>query len=273
MRKTLANPADGATTQTGDATTSPGWVAIVGGGPGDPELITRRGWRLLTEADVVVTDHLAPLPLLDELTRRPIVIDAAKYPNGKSMPQEQINAYLVEHALAGRNVVRLKGGDPFVFGRGMEEVQACVEAGIAVQVVPGVTSAIAVPALAGVPVTHRGLTQAFTVVSGHVPPGHPDSQVDWSALARSGATLVILMGVRTLPSIVEALLDGGLDPATPAVAMVDGFSPRTTTLRCTVAELPDFSEQITPPAVTVIGAVAGLDIGQAWLTALGSPTL
>ncbi len=239
-----------------ESTLSTPGVTILGGGPGDPGLLTLAGYRALAAADVVVADRLAPLGVLDDLPRRPLVIDAAKIPGGRSMPQEQINALLVEHALAGRNVVRLKGGDPFVFGRGMEEVQACVAAGVAVDVIPGVTSAISVPGLAGVPVTHRGLTQAFTVVSGHVPPGHPESQVDWAAVAHSGATIVLLMAVRTLPDIAAALLAAGLDPATPTATTADGASPGASTTRSTLREL--HTVRVHPPAVTVIGAVAGL---------------
>ena len=148
-------------------------MVLVGGGPGDPGLLTLRGRAALAEADVVVADRLAPLALLDELPAEVTVVDAAKVPGGRSMPQEEIDRLLVEHARAGRVVVRLKGGDPFVFGRGMEEVEACVAAGVAVEVVPGVTSAIAVPGAAGIPVTHRGVVQAFTVVSGHVAAGRP----------------------------------------------------------------------------------------------------
>lgn len=231
-------------------------VTILGGGPGDPGLLTLAGYRALAAADVVVADRLAPLAVLDELPRRPLVIDAAKVPGGRSMPQEQINALLVEHALAGRAVVRLKGGDPFVFGRGMEEVQACAAAGVAVDVLPGVTSAISVPGLAGVPVTHRGLTQAFTVVSGHVPPGHPDSQVDWAALARSGATLVLLMAVRTLGDIAAALLEAGMAADTPTATMMDGAGPGASTQRSTLGAVAGLA--VRAPAVTVVGAVAGL---------------
>ncbi|SOD74482.1 uroporphyrinogen-III C-methyltransferase [Jatrophihabitans sp. GAS493] len=241
---------------------APGWVAIVGGGPGDPGLITRRGWQLLGEADVVVTDHLAPLELLDELElsfgRTPKVVDAAKFPGGRSMPQEVINSHLVDEARAGSNVVRLKGGDPFVFGRGLEEVWACAAAGIRVEVVPGVTSAISLPALAGVSVTHKDVAQAFTVVSGHVPPGHPESRVDWGALARSGATLVVLMGVRSMPAIAAALLAAQLPAETPTVTVIDGASDAVEVIRCRLDELAAEASRFRPPAVTVIGAVAGL---------------
>src|SRR4051812_31677521 len=162
----------------------PGAVVLVGGGPGDPGLITVRGQQAVSQADVVLADHLAPQSLLASLPPEVEVIDASKLPRGRSMAQEQINELLIAHARAGRRVVRLKGGDPFVFGRGMEELEACVAAGIPVEVIPGVTSAIGVPGLAGIPVTHRGLTHEFVVVSGHVPPGHPQSLVDWPSLGR-----------------------------------------------------------------------------------------
>jgi uroporphyrin-III C-methyltransferase/precorrin-2 dehydrogenase/sirohydrochlorin ferrochelatase len=176
------------------------------------------------------------------------------------MAQEQINALLVEHALAGRRVVRLKGGDPFVFGRGMEELQACAAAGVPVEVVPGVTSAIGVPALAGIPVTHRGLTHEFAVVSGHLPPGHPQSLVDWPALARLRGTLVVLMGVDTAPAIAAALVEHGRDPATPVAVVTDGSTPGQRTVRTTLAGLADAiaGEGIRPPAVWVVGEVVAL---------------
>ncbi|MFI5100805.1 MAG: uroporphyrinogen-III C-methyltransferase, partial [Actinomycetes bacterium] len=226
-----------------------------GGGPGDPGLLTLRGRAALAEADIVVTDRLAPLAVLDELAADVVVVDAAKVPGGRSMPQEEITRLLVEHALAGRVVVRLKGGDPYVFGRGMEELQDCARAGVAVEVVPGVTSAVAVPGAAGIPLTHRGVVQAFTVVSGHVPPGDPASTIDWKALAAVGGTLVVLMGVRTIGSIAEALLAGGLPGPTPVAGLQDGRPALRGTL-AGVAHGGDLRE-VGSPAVFVIGAVAG----------------
>ena len=177
------------------------------------------------------------------------------------MAQEQINSLLVEHARAGRQVVRLKGGDPFVFGRGMEELEACAAAGIPVEVVPGVTSAIAVPALAGIPVTHRGLTHEFVVVSGHLPPGHPESLVDWAAIARLRGTVVVLMGVETAPAIAAALVTHGRAPDTPVAVVTDGSTTTQRTVRTTLAGLPRTvaDEGIRPPAVWVVGAVVGLN--------------
>lgn len=239
------------------ATPDRGEVVLVGAGPGEPDLMTVGGLRALGEADVVVTDRLVPLAALTTVRADALVIDVAKVPGGRSTPQETINGLLVEHALAGRRVVRLKGGDPFVFGRGGEEVLACVEAGVAVRVLPGVTSSVSGPALAGIPVTHRGLTQGFTVVSGHVPPDHPDSTVDWKALASTGTTLVVLMGVRTLGAITDALVQGGLDPRTPAAVVADAGLPSQRRADGTVATIAEVvtSAGIGAPAVTVIGHV------------------
>jgi len=235
-------------------------VALVGGGPGDPDLITVRGRRLLAEADVVVADRLAPLGLLDELPADVEIVDASKIPYGRSMPQEEINRVLVERAKAGKFVVRLKGGDPFVFGRGHEEIVACAEAGVPVTVVPGLTSAVSVPGLAGVPVTHRGVAHEFTVVSGHVAPDHPKSLVDWAALARLRGTLVLLMAVERLDPIGAALLAGGKDPQTPVVVVQDGSRPGERVLRTRLASMAAdvAGAAIAPPAIVVIGPVAGL---------------
>ncbi|MET9971295.1 uroporphyrinogen-III C-methyltransferase, partial [Streptomyces sp. NPDC006356] len=194
-------------------TRAPG-VALVGGGPGDPDLITVRGRRLLAAADVVITDHLGPRDLLTELPPNVEVIDAAKLPYGRFMAQEAINNALIEHAKQGKSVVRLKGGDPFVYGRGMEEVQALAEAGIACTVVPGISSSISVPGAAGIPVTHRGVAHEFTVVSGHIAPDDERSLVDWPSLAKLTGTLVILMGVATIGKVAETLIAHGKSPDT-----------------------------------------------------------
>ncbi|WP_448611315.1 uroporphyrinogen-III C-methyltransferase [Geodermatophilus sp. URMC 60] len=244
----------------------PGSVVLVGGGPGDPGLITVRGQQAVSQADVVVADHLAPQSLLASLPAQVEVIDASKLPRGRYMAQEQINALLVEHARAGKRVVRLKGGDPFVFGRGMEELEACVTAGVPVEVVPGVTSAIGVPGLAGIPVTHRGLTHEFVVVSGHVPPGHPQSLVDWAALGRLRGTVVVLMGVDTAPAIAGALVEHGRAPETPVAVVADGSTPTQRTVRTTLAGLAQAitDEDVRPPAVWVVGEVVrlGAELGQ-----------
>ena len=235
-----------------------GGVALVGGGPGDPELITVRGRRLLAHADVVVADRLAPAELLAELAPHVEVIDAAKIPYGRAMAQDAINSVLIERAKEGKFVVRLKGGDPFVFARGYEEVIACTDAGIPVTVVPGVTSAIAVPALAGVPVTHRAVTHEFVVVSGHVAPGHPESLVNWDALAAMSGTIVLLMAVERIELFAKALRDGGRPADTPVLVVQHGTTSAQRTLRTTLSDAPERirSEGVRPPAIIVIGAVA-----------------
>lgn len=233
-------------------------VALVGGGPGDPELITVRGRRLLAHADVVVADRLAPQELLAELGPHVEVIDAAKIPYGRAMAQDAINAVLIDRAKDGKFVVRLKGGDPFVFARGYEEVLACADAGIPVTVVPGVTSAIAVPALAGVPVTHRAVTHEFVVVSGHVAPGHPESLVNWDALAAMRGTIVLLMAVERIELFAKVLLQGGRPAETPVLVVQHGTTAAQQTLQTTLADAAEDirSEGIRPPAIIVIGDVA-----------------
>ena len=237
-----------------------GTVALVGGGPGADDLMTVRGRRLLARADVVVADRLAPQRPLAELRADVEIVDAAKIPYGRAMAQEAINEVLVDRARAGKFVVRLKGGDPFLYGRGFEEAQACAEAGIPCTVVPGVSSALAVPALAGIPVTNRGMTHELTVVSGHLPPGHPGSLIDWEALARMRGTLVVLMGVKNSPAIAGSLMAGGRSPETPAAVVVDGSLEGQSTYRCSLGTLAaTLSEhEVRPPAIVVIGDVAGL---------------
>ncbi|MGV9747726.1 uroporphyrinogen-III C-methyltransferase [Rhodococcus zopfii] len=243
-----------------DDAPAPVGVALVGGGPGDPDLITVRGRRLLGRADVVVADHLAPQELLDELGPHVEVIDASKLPYGRAMAQQAINETLIDRAKAGKFVVRLKGGDPYVFGRGFEELQACAAAGVPVTVVPGITSAISVPSAADVPVTHRGVTHEFVVVSGHVAPDHPDSLTDWPALARLRGTLVLLMAVERIRQFADALLAGGRPADTPVVVVQEGTRRTQRVLRADLqtvaARVRD--EQIRPPAIIVIGPVAGL---------------
>ncbi|MEU6441911.1 uroporphyrinogen-III C-methyltransferase [Streptomyces sp. NPDC047046] len=236
-------------------------VALVGGGPGDPDLITVRGRRLLAEADVVIADRLGPRDLLAELPPHVEVVDAAKIPYGRAMAQEAINEALITHARAGKSVVRLKGGDPFVFGRGMEEAQALAAAGIPCTVVPGISSSVSVPAAAGIPVTHRGVAHEFTVVSGHVAPEDPRSLVDWQALARLRGTLVILMGVDKLGAIAEALVRHGRDPETPVALIQEGTTAAQRRVDARLATAADTARahDVRPPAVIVVGAVAALD--------------
>jgi uroporphyrin-III C-methyltransferase / precorrin-2 dehydrogenase / sirohydrochlorin ferrochelatase len=235
-------------------------VALVGGGPGDPGLITVRGRQLLAEADVVVTDRLAPRSVLDELRPDVEIVDAAKIPYGRAMAQEHINAALISHAQAGRFVVRLKGGDPYVFGRGAEEVLACLRAGIPVTVVPGVTSAVAVPAAAGVPVTHRGVAQEFHVVSVHVAPGDERSTVNWPALAASRGTLILLMAVERLAAVAETLIRNGRAGTTPVSVIENGTLPTQRTIVATLDTVAPrvFKEGVRPPAVVVIGEVVNV---------------
>ncbi len=232
-------------------------VALVGGGPGDPGLITVRGRQLLAQADVVITDRLAPRELLDELPHDVEIIDAAKIPYGRSVTQDHINAALVEHAKAGRFVVRLKGGDPFVFGRGAEEVLHCAREGIPVTVVPGITSAIAVPSGIGVPVTHRSVTQDFHVVSAHVPPGHAASTVDWEALGRGNGTLILLMAVERMRVIADTLMRYGRSPDTPVAVIQDGTLQSQRALTATLATVADemTASGVRPPAIIVAGEV------------------
>ncbi|GIJ52167.1 uroporphyrinogen-III C-methyltransferase [Virgisporangium aliadipatigenens] len=242
----------------GEAERGKGAVALVGGGPGDPELITVKGRRLLAAADVVVVDRLAPGLLLDELRPDVEVVDASKIPYGPARTQEEINAVLVERALAGHRVVRLKGGDPYLFGRGGEELLACAEAGVPVTVVPGVTSALAAPAAAGIPVTHRGVAHELVVVSGHLRPGHPESKVDWSALGRLKGTICVLMGLKNLPLIAEALMAGGRSGDTPAAVVADATTSVQHVTHATLATVAEAAAQVKPPAVVVIGDVVGV---------------
>ncbi|GAB2452740.1 uroporphyrinogen-III C-methyltransferase [Xylanimonas ulmi] len=237
-----------------------GRVWLVGGGPGDPDLITVKGLRLLRGADVIVVDRLAPRALLDDLPRvlagQTLVVDVGKHPGHHPVRQSQIDALIVEHALAGRDVVRLKGGDPYVLGRGGEEVAACVAAGVPVEVVPGVTSAVAVPSAAGIPLTHRGVARGFTVLSGHD---------DVSALLGGtpggpGHTLVLLMAVAGLAHTAWALVAGGRPIDTPAAIVEDGFGPRQRTTLATLGTLAQAAAEagVRNPAVVVVGDVVTL---------------
>jgi len=236
-------------------------VYLVGAGPGDPGLLTVRGAELLRRADVVVHDRLSAEELLDLAPADALRIDVGKSPGNARVPQSGINDLLVEHGRTARTVVRLKGGDPTVFARGGEEAMALAEAGIPFEIVPGITSAIAVPAYAGIPVTQRFSSTSFTVVTGHEDPSIGDEgSVDWDAVARVGGTIVILMGVGRLRAITDRLLAAGRDPDTPAAAVTWGTRPEQRTVRATLATLAD--QDVASPATIVIGAVAGLDL--AW---------
>jgi uroporphyrin-III C-methyltransferase/precorrin-2 dehydrogenase/sirohydrochlorin ferrochelatase len=235
-------------------------VALVGGGPGDPGLITVRGRQLLAEADVVVADRLGPRELLAELPPDVVVIDAGKVPYRRQMSQEEINAALVEHAASGKFVVRLKGGDPFVFGRGGEEMLACLRAGVPVTVVPGVSSAIGVPTAVGLPVTHRGTAQDLHVVTVHVPPGDETSTVDWPALGRSAGTLVLLMSLPRIGAVAETLMKHGRAADCPVSVIADGTMPTQRTIYSTLEDVERrlAVEGVKPPAVVVIGGVVAV---------------
>jgi len=250
---------DGHLSAQGAHDRTPG-VVLVGGGPGEPDFVTVAARHALASADVVVADRLAPRELLDELGPDVELIDVAKLPRGRSASQEFINEVIVDRARAGKRVVRFKGGDNFVFGRGFEEVLACNAAGVPVTVVPGLTSAIAVPARAGIPVTHRGIAHEFTVISGHLPPGHPESLVEWPSVARLRGTVVVLMGVDNAPHIATALIEGGRPGSTPVAVVVDGTMPTERTVLSTLETLADdlSSHKVRPPAIIVIGEVVAV---------------
>ena len=260
LRDDIVNAlADGRLSTTGALDRSPG-VVLVGGGPGDPELMTVGARHALASADVVVADRLAPRELLDGLAAHVELIDVAKLPRGRSAQQEEINRVIVDRARAGKRVVRFKGGDSFVFGRGFEEVLACREAGVPVTVIPGLPSPIGVPAVVGIPVTHRGVAHSFTVLSGHLPPGHPDSLVDWAAAARIGGTLLLMMAVENAPAIARALLEQGRTPGTPVAVICDGTMPAERTVLATLSTLEErmAAEQVRPPAIVVVGEVVAV---------------
>ncbi|RJS47179.1 uroporphyrinogen-III C-methyltransferase [Nocardioides cavernaquae] len=235
-------------------------VVLVGGGPGDPDLVTIAARNALASADVVVADRLAPRELLAELSPDVELIDVAKLPRGRYASQDFINEVIVERAKAGKRVVRFKGGDNFVFGRGYEEVLACNEAGVPVEIIPGLSSSISVPARAGIPVTHRGIAHEFTVISGHIPPGHPDSLVAWPAVAQMRGTIVLLMAVENAPAIATALVDGGRPADTPVAVIMDGTMPDERTVLSTLGTLAADIEaqQIKPPAIIVVGEVVAV---------------
>ncbi|WP_460603457.1 uroporphyrinogen-III C-methyltransferase [Jatrophihabitans fulvus] len=235
-----------------------GTVALVGGGPGDPDLVTVRGRRLVADADVVVVDRLAPRALLENLPDDVEVVDCGKSAHRHNLTQDQINTVIVERARAGKRVVRLKGGDPFVFGRGGEEWLACTAAGIPVEVVPGISSALAAPALAGIPVTHRGVAADVTIVSGHLDPGRPaGSGVDWPGLASHRGTLVVLMAMERLRVITGDLVRHGRPADTPAAVVHRATLTGQRVLRAPLGELADAAEAagLGAPAIVVVGEV------------------
>jgi uroporphyrinogen III methyltransferase/synthase len=245
-----------------------GTVALVGAGPGDPGLLTLRGRRLLRRADVIVYDRLVDPRLLALAPPEALRIFAGKRCGTHALDQEAINALLVAHARRGRRVVRLKGGDPFVFGRGGEEAEALADAGIPFQVVPGVSAAIAVPAYAGIPVSHRGLASSLAVVTGHEGCGKKAPRVDWARLATAVDTLVVLMGLATLPGIVEALLSAGRAPTTPVALVQAGTTAAQRTVTGTLADIVARAQRaaLEPPVTIVIGDVVSLGSRLSWFT-------
>jgi uroporphyrin-III C-methyltransferase len=248
-------------------------VVLVGAGPGDPELITLRGLRWLRQAEVVVFDALVAPALLEEAPPGALQIFVGKVPGRHCVPQSATTALLLHHAERGRLVVRLKGGDPFVFGRGGEEALACARAGVAVEVVPGVSSAMAAPAAAGIPVTHRGLASSFAVVTGHEDPAKGRAAVDWSRLAGAVDTLVVLMGVAALPRIAAELVAAGRSPATPAAVVAAATTRTQHVVRGTLADIAARAAGIASPATLVVGEVVAVG---AWLCpstrgAIGAP--
>ncbi len=238
-----------------------GHVQIVGAGPGDPELLTLKAAKVLSNADVVVHDRLVNPEILDLCSGECQLVDAGKAAGRHTMRQEDINETLIRFALQGLRVVRLKGGDPFVFGRGGEEAQALAEAGIPYEIVPGVTSAVAVPAYAGIPVTHRNLASSFTVVTAHENPGKPQTRVDYAHLAKDQGTIVFLMGARSIGRIAAALMENGMSADTPTAIIENGTTSKQAAHRSSLGEASRLAqrEEISPPAIFVVGQVAGIE--------------
>jgi uroporphyrin-III C-methyltransferase len=247
-----------------------GKAYLVGAGPGRADLITVRGLQLIRQAEVIIYDRLIAPELLDEASPDAELIFVGKESGHHIKPQDEINGLLLDRVKAGKQVVRLKGGDPFVFGRGGEEALALAEHGLHFEIVPGVTSSIAVPAFAGVPVTHRGISTAFAVVTGHESPNKAESGIDWDCLAHV-PTLVIMMGVTRIKAICEAVIGAGRDAETPAIAIHQGTTDRQCYVRATLRTLPDamVNSGLTPPAVIVIGEVAALSDRLAWFEPCG----
>lgn len=232
-----------------------GKVYLIGAGPGDPDLITIKGLRLIQSADVVIYDRLIPNALLGEVSVGTELINAGKAPTKHRLSQDDINEVIVHKALQGKTVVRLKGGDPLVFGRGSEEALVCYEYGIPFEIVPGISSSYAVPAYAGIPLTHREISRSFTVIT-----GHSADDINYEALAHIGDTLVVLMGVKSLPLLVERLLFAGLSPDTPAASIEWGTTDSQRVIEANIRDLPQLANDadLQAPAITVIGDVVRL---------------
>lgn len=248
---------------------APGLVSLIGAGPGDPDLITVKGLKRLQQADVIVYDYLVSPELLSQARPDAEIIYAGKKAGNHTLPQEQINELLRDYSLEGKRVARLKGGDPFVFGRGGEEATTLAEAGVPFEIVPGVSSAIAVPAYAGIPVTHRDFVSSFTVITGHERngiEGGDKTRLDWDALVRIGGTLVFLMGVGQLDKIAERLTEAGMPADTPVAVVRWGTYQDQQTVTGGLTEIAELVKAagIKPPAVTIIGQVVGLRERLAW---------
>ncbi|HEX3277688.1 MAG TPA: uroporphyrinogen-III C-methyltransferase, partial [Thermoleophilaceae bacterium] len=242
-----------------------GIVYLVGAGPGDPGLMTRRALELIATADVVLYDRLIPAGALDGARPEAELRYVGKEPGAPAASQEEINAQLVELGRSGRVVVRLKGGDPFVFGRGGEEAEALAEAAVRFEVVPGVTAGVAAPAYAGIPVTHREGASAVAFVTGHEDPSKDESALDWDALARFPGTLVFYMGIKNLPLIAERLVAAGRPASEPAAVVARGTLPGQAVVSGTLADIASLAVEIRPPAITVVGPVASLAQTLGWL--------
>ncbi|MBK9926389.1 MAG: uroporphyrinogen-III C-methyltransferase [Anaerolineales bacterium] len=234
---------------------SDGIVYIIGAGPGDPGLITVKGLDRLRQADVVLYDRLIPQELLLEVSPFAELIDVGKEPKRHRRSQDEINALLIEKAGQGKSVARLKGGDPFVFGRGGEECQALAEAGIRYEVIPGVSSVIAVPAYAGIPVTQRNVTTSFTVIAGHT--GGSEADVDWASIPRNG-TIIFVMGVEHMPQIVLELISRGFSPETPAAVIEKGTTPNQVVVTATLSDIVEKAAHMQPPSILIVGEVVRL---------------
>ena len=248
-----------------------GKVYLIGAGPGDPGLITRKGLRHIQTADVIIYDRLIPLELLDEAQPGAELVDVGKQPEKQRRSQQDINGILLDRALQGKKTVRLKGGDPLVFGRGGEEALVCHQYGIDFEIVPGVSSSYAVPAYAGIPLTHRHISSSFTVITGHEAPSKAETSINYSALAQIGGTIVILMGVKGLAEITRQLIMHGLDGQTPAAVIEWGTTRRQRTLTASLESIAQTASNhhIQPPAITVIGDVAALrEQGMQWFDRL-----
>src|SRR4051794_16097946 len=251
----------------------PGKVFLVGAGPGDPGLLTARALELLASADVVIHDRLIPAGALDGVRADAELLYVGKEGGGEQVPQDETNRLLVAKARAGHTIVRLKGGDPFVFGRGGEEAQLLRAGGIEDEIAPGVPAGVAAPAYAGVPVTHRGLAPAVAFVTGHEDPAKPDTQLDWPGLAGFPGTLVFYMGVRALPRIAEQLIAAGRPADEPVVIVERGTLPRQRAVHGTLATIAERATEAggRPPSITLVGPGAALGEGLAWVDAARPP--